>query len=72
VAGVGKERHGMRQHAVRRLHDDEADVEQRGYGKGRAEGAGRMAMATVVTVVMVVTMGVMWCHAFDSCRFQPC
>ena len=72
VAGIGEQRHGMRQHAVGRLNDHQRDIESRGDGEGGSERGRRMAVAMVMAVIMVVTMmmtmlmRVMRRHAFDS------
>src|SRR5580700_5034847 len=59
VAGVGEERHGMRQHAIGCLNCDQSDIENRGNGERGAERCRRMAMVVtmmVVAMMMIVAM----------------
>src|ERR1700739_2690505 len=59
VAGIGEERHGMRQHAVGRLNCDQSYIENRGNGERGSERGRHMTMAMVVTVVMSLMMVMM-------------
>ena len=56
VAGIGEERHGMRQHAVGRLNCDQGYIENRGNGESGSERCRHMAVAMVVTVMVVMVM----------------
>ncbi len=70
VAGVGEQRHGMRQHAVNCLNEHQSDIEDSGDGEGGSERGRRMAVVVVVVVTMMMTvvmlMRVMQRHGFDS------
>jgi hypothetical protein len=48
----------MRQHAVSRLNCDQRYIENRGYGESGSERCRRMAMAMVVTAMVVMMMTV--------------
>jgi hypothetical protein len=56
VAGIGEERHGVRQHAVSRLNCDQRYIENRGNGESGSERCRRMAMVVAMVVAMMVAM----------------
>src|ERR1700730_1014825 len=56
VAGIGKQRHGMRQHAVSRLNCDQRYIENRGNGESGSERCRRMSMVVAMMVVMMMTV----------------
>src|SRR5580700_1432773 len=66
VAGIGEERHGMRQHAVARLNCDQSYIEDRGNGECGSERGRPVVMALMMVMMMTVAMLVrlMRRHAF--------
>jgi hypothetical protein len=56
VAGIGEQRHRVRQNAVDCLDGDEGEVECRPYSEGSAEALRKMMMAVAVAVIVVMLM----------------
>ena len=55
VARIGKQRHGMGQHAISRLNCDQRYIQNRGNGESESERCRRMVV-TVLMAAMVVMM----------------
>ena len=70
MPGVGDQRHGVGEHAVAELHDDERQVEADADGEGRAEARGSVGLPVMVVIgVLMEVICAHWQH--DDQRDAP-